>query len=704
MSSSSDPASVAGAVEGARSHLLSLQREDGHWCGELEADSVLESEYIVLLHFLGRSDGEDARKAAEEIRRRQNPDGAWSIYPQGPDDVSASVKAYLSLKLAGDDPDAPHMRRARRTILEEGGIEATNTYTKIYLALLGQYEWGRCPAIPPEMVLLPDDFYFNLSSISSWSRGIFVPLSVVWAYRPVRPVPPHAEVDELRAGGRGRAGGSGRDDEGAVGGHARSNGRGSLDLPGPSGKWKARAEDAGEQAIVQFWQRFFHATDRFLKALERRGVTPFRERALQAAEDWILERIEDSDGLGAIFPAIVNAVMALRLRGYGEDHPAVSSQLEALEKMTIREEETLRIQPALSPVWDTAQAMVALREAGVPGDHPSLLEGAEWLLEREVRRPGDWAANDVDAEPSGWYFEYANAFYPDCDDTAEVLQALGAVEAPDPELRRRIRRARERGLSWLLAMQNEDGGWAAFDRGCGHNVALTCVPFADHNAMLDPSCADITGRVLELLADEGFGRTDGPVERAVEFLRREQLEDGSWYGRWGCNYIYGTCFALRGLAAVGEDMNRPRYRRAAAWLKSAQNEDGGWGEPLGTYTDPSLKGEGPSTAAQTAWAVLGLDAAGEASSPELRRGVEYLLRTRDEDGSWTDRWWTGTGFPEVFYLRYDYYDDYFPLLALSACREDAGPVAARARAGGRPARRTRSTTSRAPSSQRRGER
>lgn len=616
------------AVRRGREHLLSLQEEDGHWCGELEADSVLESEYIMLLHFLGRADSPDARRAAEEVRRRQRDEGGWSIFPSGADDVSASVKAYLALKLMGDAPDAPHMRRARRVIRSLGGVEATNTYTQIYLALMGEYEWERCPAVPPEMVLLPRWFYFNLYEISAWSRGIFVPLSILWAEKPVRPVPDHASIPELRVGTR-------------------------------------PARDLGETPYERGWRSFFYAVDQGLKAVESFGITPFRQRALEVAERWIRERQADTDGLGAIFPAILNTVMALVTRGYSPEHPSVAGELEALEKMIIREEETLRIQPALSPVWDTAQAMVALREAGLPVDHPALDRATEWLLDREVRRPGDWREKGVRAEPSGWYFEYANPFYPDCDDTAEVLQALDRVDPDDPELVSRLEAARRRGLEWLMAMQNDDGGWAAFDRGCHDKEILTCVPFADHNAMLDPSCADITGRVLSVLGGQGRDAGEPEVRAAVRYLRSEQLADGSWYGRWGCNYIYGTAFALCGLAAVGEDMSHRRYRRSVGWLESVQNEDGGWGETLRTYSDPDRKGEGPSTAAQTAWALLALEAAGAAQSEAARRGVAYLIRTQEEDGGWDDPWWTGTGFPQVFYLRYHYYDDYFPLLALA---------------------------------------
>jgi len=625
-----DLASVEEAIRRSRESLLSLQADDGHWCGELEADSVLESEYIMLLRFLGREDGERARKAAERIRRLEHPDGGWAIFPGGEPEVSATVKAYFALKLLGDDPDAPHMRRARRRALERGGVEATNTYTKIYLAMFGQYPWSKCPAIPPEIMLLPRWFFVNVNEMSSWSRGIFVPLSVVWAYRPVRTVPDRARIDELYVPGEG-----------------------------------ARAADEDDPA-ERYWRAFFETVDRGLKALERsRALRPLRAPALRFAERWIRDRLEESDGLGAIFPAILNTILAFHLLGYREDHPVLERQFAALEKLLIEEDDHLRIQPALSPVWDTAQTMSALVASGLRRDHPALTEGAEWLLEREVRRSGDWVYNNPEVEPGGWYFEYANEFYPDCDDTAEVLLALDRVEPTDPELEEGIGAARERGMRWLLSMQNEDGGWAAFDRGCDKEF-LAHVPFADHNAMLDPSCEDITGRVLELLAGEGFDRSHPAVVGGVRFLREAQCEDGSWYGRWGCNYIYGTWLALRGLAAVGEDMSRDRYRRAVRWLESCQNPDGGWGETLASYSDPARKGEGHSTASQTAWALMGLLAAGCRDSGSVRRGLDYLLRTQREDGSWEDEYWTGTGFPEVFYLRYHLYDDYFPLLALAA--------------------------------------
>lgn len=621
---------VGDAVAQAREHLWSLQREDGHWCGELEGDSILESEYLLMLHFLGRTDTPRARKAAEHLRRLQRSDGGWALYPEGPADVSASVKAYFVLKLQGDTADDPHMAAARRVILDRGGLEAVNTYTKTYLAIFGQYPWGRCPAIPPEITLFPRWFYFDLYEMSSWSRAIFVPLSVIWATKPFVPVPESAHLDELW------------------------------------GESSVRPEDPREiPARRLLWHLFFHGVDRGIKLWEASKLRPWRQRALDAAERWILDRLEASDGLGAIFPGLVNTVMALVSLGYDADHPTVRSQLDQLEALEVEEDDgTLRMQPCLSPVWDTAQAISALTAAGASPDDPRLQDAARWLHDKEVRLPGDWRVKNPDTEVSGWYFEYANEFYPDCDDTAEVLTALGRVRFGDAEKDGHNTAVRKRALSWLLSMQNDDGGWAAFDKGCDKEL-LSLVPFADHNAMLDPSCEDITGRVLETLADEGFPRTHPVVERAIGFLRKTQDEDGVWYGRWGANYLYGTWLVLWGLACIGEDMEHDRYQKAARWLRTHQNDDGGWGESLASYEDPSQKGRGPSTAAQTAWALLALFATGDYDSEPVRRGIAHLLDTQQPDGSWKDEHWTGTGFPRVFYLRYDYYDDYFPLLALA---------------------------------------
>ncbi len=629
---------VASALAAAQRWLLEHQAEDGHWCGELEGDTILETEYVLLFHFLGRGADPRVAAAARYVRGRQLPGGGWAIYPGGPPEVSASVKGYLVLKMAGDDPDAAHMLRARRTIRDLGGIDACNSFTKLYLAICGQYDWRRCPAVPPEMVLLPRWFYFNLYAMSSWSRAIVVPLSVVWALRPLRPLAAEHGIAELIVPPASRR----RLDPSQI-----------RVLGGASG----------------FWRAVFHLLDAGLKGAEQMGLRPFRRRALARAEAWIVERLEDSDGLGAIFPPIVNTIFALCCLGYDQDHPLVRAQVHELERLEIEDEDgALRLQPCFSSVWDTALALHGLNDSGLDPEEPALLAAKRWLVEREIRRVGDWSVNAPGVPPGGWCFEYRNAFYPDCDDTAEVLTALSGLPGATAEP------AARRGLAWLLGMQNEDGGWGAFDRACDREI-LTHVPFADHNALLDPSTADVTARVIDSLCRCGLAPESPPVAHALAFLRGQQEADGSWYGRWGCNYIYGTWLALRALArAPHAPGGEAAMRRAADWLLAHQNPDGGWGESPASYDDPAQKGIGPSTAAQTAWALMALFAAGAAATPAAERGIGYLLRTQRADGSWRDEPWTATGFPRVFYLRYHLYAVYFPLMALAEARRLRGEV------------------------------
>lgn len=609
------------ALGACQRYLLSIQQDDGHWCGELEGDTILESEYILCRWFLGQGLDPRVRKAAEDIRRKQDPEGAWSIYPGGPAEVSASVKAYFVLKLLGDSPDLPHMVRARRTILELGGIEACNSFTKLYLAIFGQYDWSRCPAVPPELILLPRWFFLNIYEMSSWSRAILIPLSIIWAHKPRCAVDPSAGITELYAARRPRA-------------------------------------RAG------FWPTVFHGVDRGLKLLEKLPVKPSREVALRRAERWILRRLEGSDGLGAIFPPIVNTIIALRCLGYPVDHPTIRAQIAELDKLEIEEEETLRVQPCFSPVWDTALALNALVESGVnPGDG-NVQRGARWILDKRGHGAGDWRVKVGREVPPGFYFEYANPFYPDNDTTAMVLTALSKIELADPKLDEARRSSMLEAHEWQLTMQNSDGGWGAFDKDCDREL-LCHVPFADHNAMIDPSNEDITARVLETFSCLGVDHGTRPARRAVAYLRSRQEPDGSWYGRWGCNYLYGTWLALWGLEKAGEDMTAPWAQKAADWIEACQNADGGWGELPESYEDATRKGRGPSTPSQTAWALMGLLAAGRVESAAVGRGVDYLLREQSVDGSWHEEFWTGTGFPGVFYLRYHLYGVYFPLLALS---------------------------------------
>ncbi len=623
--------SVEAAVARAQQCLLERQAADGHWCAELEGDLILESEYILALVYLGRSAEPRVTKAAEHLRRAQRPQGGWSLYPGGPADVSASVKAYFVLKILGDDPDSEPMSRARRAILEAGGIEACNSFTKLYLCLFGQYDWNRAPAVPPELVLLPRWFPFNLYEISSWSRAIVVPLSIIWALKPAREVPQDAGIEELRADG------------------ARSKHPAVAGLRG------------------RLWGTVFVLIDRFIKFCQLIPFHPFRQLAIDRAESWILERLPESDGLAAIFPPIVNTIIALESLGYSRDDPSLAGQIRELEKLEIEDDETLRVQPCKSPVWDTALAVGSLVGSGLAGDHPAFAQAGSWLAGKEVKRPGDWRKKNPDGPVGGWFFEYANAFYPDCDDTAEVLKGLSGLKAAGG-VSESVEGAIDRARDWLLSMQNRDGGWASFDKDCDREF-LTFIPFADHNAMIDPSTTDITSRVIEALIGLGAESGDPVIRRAVRFIKAEQEADGSWYGRWGCNYLYGTWLALVGLAAAGEDMSKPWARRAADWLRGRQNPDGGWGELPESYNDPALKGVGPSTASQTAWALMGLMAVGAANSSEVRRGVDFLLSSQLEDGGWLDEAWTGTGFPKVFYLNYHGYALYFPLLALGEFRD-----------------------------------
>ena len=611
------------SLEAGKQYLFSIQQQDGHWVGELEGDTILESEYALLLHFMDRLDANRLRKLANYLRQLQRPEGGWSVYPGGPAEVSSSVKAYLVLKMAGVGVDEPEMARARKAILAAGGVTACNTFTKIYLSIFGLYDWDGCPVVPPELILLPKWCYLNLYEFSSWSRTIIVPLAILSAHRPHKPV--SVDIDELFIGGpRGR--------------HLRLQGS-----PQPF-----------------TWRNFFLAVDRCLHFFERAKLLPWRTKALKACEGWMVRRFYKSGGLGAIFPPIVNSLMAMRVLGYPEDHPDVLSQWKEIKDLEIEEGDTLRLQPCVSPVWDTALCAMALQAAGTAPEEPALVQAGEWLLERRVREKGDWAVKRPNAPIAAWYFEYANEFYPDVDDTAAVLMALHGVRLPHDAEKQAICR---QAIDWVFAMQGSDGGWASFDVD-NNRMIFTQIPFADHNAMLDPSTSDITARTLEMLGRYGYDSRDPRIQTAIEFLKRDQEYDGAWFGRWGVNYVYGTWQVLKGLASVGEDMGAPYIRHAVRWLREHQNPDGGWGESCRTYDDPSLRGQGPTTPSQTAWALMGLMAAGEVSSESVQRGLDYLMRTQNRDGGWDEEWFTGTGFPKVFYLKYHLYCKYFPVFAL----------------------------------------
>lgn len=623
------PSRVDEAVERGLSYLLGIQNEDGHWRAQLEGDTILESEYILTLCFLGRLGDGKAVKAGETLRRAQTSTGGWNTFPGGVDDVNPTVKAYFSLKLLGDPANAPHMLAAREAARTLGGLEACNSFTKIYLAVFGQFPWSRCPAVPPELMLLPSWAPFNIYQMSSWSRAIVVPLSIIRALRPRVDVPAEAAL-------------------------------GDLHMP-------ARPRDRAPSIAAACWGRLFRVVDGLLRFYERAPLPGLRRRALDGARRWTVEHLEGSDGLGAIFPPIINSIFALRTLGREEDESLVLDQVGELERLEIEDAETLKIQPCLSPVWDTALSLSTLLEAGLAPDSEAAARATRWLLDHEVRRPGDWARRRAKAPVGGWYFEYANPFYPDTDDTAQVISGLSQVRLAGEADQARLDRALARGVAWLEGMQNRDGGWGAFDKDCDREF-LTHIPFADHNAMIDPATVDVTARVIDALLRSGVKREADILKRAASFIRQLQEDDGSWFGRWGCNYIYGTWLAAWALRRVGESVESPTLRGAASWLESHQNEDGGWGELPLSYSRPSARGRGPSTACQTAWALIGLMASGVWQGVSLERGFDYLLRSQEVGGDWLDEHWTGTGFPGVFYLRYHGYATYFPLMALATLR------------------------------------
>jgi squalene-hopene/tetraprenyl-beta-curcumene cyclase len=611
-------------IERGANHLLSLQAEQGYWQGELEADTTLESDYIYYLHVLGKADPERIAKLANYIRRRQLPDGGWSIYPGGPSELNATCKAYFALKLAGDSTDAPNMVQARGAVLRLGGLEHSNSYVRFYLALVGAVGWELVPSIPPELMLVPNWFFLNIYEMSSWTRGIVIPMAILAAVRPDWRLPERARVDEL--------------------------------FKDPN--HKTAAFDWSKQILS--WKNFFLAVDRGLKLYEKSPWKPFRRRALREAKNWMLNHIERTEGLAAIYPAMMNSIFALMALGHGPDDPLTWREIKEFSRFEIEEGDTIRMQPCVSPVWDTCIAMVALQEAGLPPDHPALVKAAEWMLSKQVLGPGDWQIKNKDAEPGGWAFEFRNDFYPDVDDTAFVLMALQRVKYLDPK---RMEGAIRRGIQWLLSMQNRDGGWGAFDRDNDRKF-LCNIPFADHNAMIDPSTADVTARVVECLGRFGWPAEHPAIQRGVKFLLKDQSSDGSWFGRWGVNFIYGTSGVLRALETVSLT-TREYCQRAVDWLRTVQKPDGSFGESLLSYDVPSTKGQGPSTPSQTAWGLIGLLAGAEPGDPTIGRAVSYLVDRQEEDGSWSEPDFTGTGFPGVFYLKYHLYRNSFPVYALA---------------------------------------
>ncbi len=613
------------SIARAREALLGSQHSDGHWRFDLEADCTIPAEYILMMHYMDEIDDELSAKIAIYLREHQCEDGGWNLYCGGDFDLSCSVKVYYALKLAGDSPDDPHMVRARKIILAHGGAARSNVFTRITLALFGQIPWRGVPFIPAEIVLLPGWFPFHLSKVSYWSRTVMVPLFILCTLKPRAKNPRQVHIREL--------------------------------FTTPPEK------ERDYFPIRSPLNQVFLELDRVGRFLEHFVPSSVRKRAIKKAEKWFIERLNGTDGLGGIFPAMVNALEALELLGYPADHPYRVDAKRALEKLLVIGENSAFCQPCLSPVWDTCLASAALLETTAEEPTDDLLLALDWLKERQLAdEPGDWRVRRPNLKGGGWAFEYENPHYPDLDDTAVIAWVMHRTGME------RYRESVRMAADWVDGMQSKNGGFSSFDADNTYYY-LNEIPFADHGALLDPPTSDLTARCITLLAQVDRVGYRKAIAKGIDFLKREQEADGSWFGRWGTNYIYGTWSVLVALEAAGEDPSQTYIRRAVEWLKSAQRPDGGWGEPCSTYWDPTLAGHDcDSTSFQTAWAMLGLMAAGEAYSPEVRRGAEFLFRIQREDGVWKDEVFTAPGFPRVFYLKYHGYDKYFPLWALARYR------------------------------------
>jgi squalene-hopene/tetraprenyl-beta-curcumene cyclase len=614
------------AIVNARDALLAKQDTQGYWLFELEADCTIPAEYIMMMHFLDEIDAPLEAKLCSYLRSAQAEHGGWPLYHGGDFNISCSIKSYYALKLAGDSQDAAHMVRARTAILQHGGAAAANVFTRIALALFGQLPWRGVPYIPVEIMLLPRWFPFHLDKVSYWSRTVMVPLFILCTRKPVAKNPRNVHIREL------------------------------FTTPPEKERDYFRTEGILAKAFL--------VADRLGRMIDPLIPARMRERATRLAENWMLERLNGEDGLGAIFPAIVNSLEAMVILGYPEDDPRRVTAKRALQKLTVVGPSSAYCQPCVSPIWDTALASLAMQEAGDTISSDASIRALDWLKARQLLdEPGDWQVNRPGLAGGGWAFQFANSYYPDLDDTAVVV--WGMHQARDSA---RYADNIRRGLDWLVGMQSKDGGFAAFDAD-NTRYYLNKIPFADHGALLDPPTSDVTARVVTVLARIGRPEDKQALDRAIAYLRRQQEPDGSWFGRWGSNYIYGTWSVLTALAQAHIGADDPAMRRAVQWLKLKQNLNGGWGESNDTYVEGSgAAGEFPSTPFQSAWALLGLLAAGEAGSDSAQRGAEFLMRTQQADGLWSHPSFTAPGFPRVFYLKYHGYSAYFPFWALAAYR------------------------------------
>jgi len=607
-----------GALKRAREHLLSLQDPDGWWKGELQTNVTMDAEDILLREFIGIREAATTERSAAWIRSQQREDGTWSNFHGGPGDLSTTIEAYIALRLTGDAPDAPHMRAAAAFVRGAGGVEEARVFTHIWLALFGAWPWKHVPELPPELMLLPSWAPVSIYDFACWARQTVVALSIVLAVRPTRALP--FRLDELR---------------------------------GPREWTRSRGRTRTARALG--------LADRALALYGRRAIRPVREAGLAAAERWIVRRQEADGSWGGIQPPWVYSLIALHLRGYPIEHPLMRAGLDGLERFTLEDEQSRRLEACQSPVWDTALAIVALADAGTPADDPALVRAADWLIDEQVLLAGDWSVRRPALQPGGWSFEFDNDYYPDVDDTAEVVLALLRVEHPDPA---RVARTVARAVDWVEGMQDSGGGWGAFDAANTKRM-LRDLPFCDFGEVIDPPSADVSAHALEMFAALGSTDTDC-ARRGIAWLSGEQEPEGSWFGRWGVNHVYGTGAAVPALVAAGVPGDDERIRRAVRWLENHQNPDGGWGEDPRSYVDPASVGRGPSTASQTAWALLALHAAGERSLA-VRRGIRFLTSTQREDGTWDEPEYTGTGFPGHFYINYHLYRLVFPIMALARC-------------------------------------
>ncbi|MEV7682202.1 squalene--hopene cyclase [Streptomyces sp. NPDC088341] len=615
-------------------YLLGKQEAQGWWKGDLETNVTMDAEDLLLRQFLGVQDARTTEAAALFIRGEQRADGTWATFHGGPGELSATIEAYVALRLAGDRPEDPHMARASQWVREQGGIAGSRVFTRIWLALFGWWKWDDLPELPPEMIFLPKWFPLNIYDFGCWARQTIVPLTVVSAVRPVRPAP--FALDELHSD-------------------------------------PARPNPPKATAPATSWDGVFQRLDKALHVYHRIAPRRLRRSAMNSAARWIIERQENDGCWGGIQPPAVYSIIALHLLGYDLDHPVMRAGLESLDRFAVwREDGARMIEACQSPVWDTCLTIIALADAGVSPDHPALVKAADWMVGEQILRPGDWTARRPGLAPGGWAFEFHNDNYPDIDDTAEVILALRRVEHPEPE---RIDAAIERGARWNLGMQSRNGAWGAFDAD-NTSPFPNRLPFCDFGEVIDPPSADVTAHVVEMLAYEGKSHHPG-TRRGIEWLLAEQETSGAWFGRWGVNYVYGTGSVVPALTAAGLPPSHPAIRRAVRWLESVQNADGGWGEDLRSYHDTEWAGRGATTASQTAWALLALLAAGERESKAVERGIAYLAETQREDGSWDEPYFTGTGFPWDFSINYHLYRQVFPLTALGRYLHGE-PLAARA--------------------------